>query len=286
MNGIWQRLSEGVVTEMINKFAAVVPQLTSALLVFFIGLLLSRLVRAVVRRLLSKVGIDRLGESLNDIELVQKTGMTIRLSAIISQTIYTMLMLIFTIAATDALGVEAITKLVSDIINYLPALFSAAIVFMLGLFVADMIKGVVVTALQSLGIPSAKMIGTVVFYFLFVTIAVSALAQAKINTEFIAANLTVVVGAFALAFALGYGFASRDLMSNYLAGLYQKNKVHVGDEVQIMGTRGKVVALDHSSMILQTHDRAILVPMSKLTTETIEIFYPDGQDENLIPDKF
>jgi small-conductance mechanosensitive channel len=276
------RLKDGVLLEMINKLSAVVPKLVAAALIFFIGSLVAKFVRNLVRRILVGINVDGKADALNDIDIVHKSGVKILPSVVVSNTIYYVLMLIFTIAATDALGIDSITQLVSDVLNYLPALFSAAIVFMIGLFIADMLKGLVVTACQSMGISSAKTIGSVVFYFLFVTIAVSAMAQAKINTEFIAANMTVVVGAFALAFALGYGFAARDVVSNYLAGIYNKNKVRIGDEVRIIGVKGKVVMIDGTSLILQTTDRAIVIPLSKLTTEKVEVFYPDGQSENLL----
>jgi hypothetical protein len=36
-------------------------------------------------------------------------------------------------------------------------------------------------------------------------------------------------------------------------------------------------------MILQTPERAIIIPLSKMTTEKVEVFYPEAQDENLLP---
>ena len=192
------------------------------------------------------------------------------------------LMLIFIIASTEVLGVAAITQLFTDLMNYLPSLLTAAIVLLIGIFVADMIQGAVLTLCQSLGITSAKMIASIIFYFIFITIAVSALAQAKINTDFISSNLTAIIGAVALAFSFGYGLASRDLISNYLAGYYNRNKIRVGDDVRVIGVRGKVVLIDATSLILQTPERAIIVPLSKLTTEKVEVFYPDAQEDNLL----
>lgn len=278
----FSKLAVGVSAEMLANLSAAIPKITAALLVVLIGLLIARSLRVLLRRVLAGVGIDRFAERLNDIDLVQRSGMQIRLSVLIAQTLYYMIMLVVTVAATDVLGIQAITDLVRDLLNYLPALFTAGVVFLLGLFLADMVKNVVHTACRSLGIPSAGLISSAVFYFLFITVVVSALAQAKINTEFIASNLTVIIGAGALAFAFGYGLAARDLVANYLAGHYNRNKVRVGDDVRVAGVRGKVVLIDATSLVLQTTDRAIIVPLSKLTTEKIEIFYPDGQDENLL----
>ncbi|MBL7776593.1 MAG: mechanosensitive ion channel [Saprospiraceae bacterium] len=280
-----EKLKDGIFTELVARFSEAAPKLLFALLILLIGRIVAGAVRKVVRRVLASLQVDRLAERLNEIDLVQRTGMKIQISGVVAQMIYYVLMLGFIIFATDMLGIPAITDMVRDVIDYLPALFSAFVLFLLGLFLADMVRGLVLTTCQSLGIPSAKMIASAVFYFLFITIAVSALSQAKISTGFIASNLTVVIGALALAFAVGYGLASRDLVANYLAGHYNRNKVRIGDEISIGGARGKVVMIDSTSLILQTPERAIIVPLNKMTTENVEVFYPEGQDEHLLPPK-
>ncbi len=273
----------GPVAQLIAQFSSFFPKLIGALTILFIGWLVARTVGKILSKVLAKIGVDRIAEMMDDIDLVQRSGvLKEKLSGIIAKIVYYMMMLIFIIAATETLGVAAITQLFTDLMNYLPSLLTAAVIFMIGLFLADMVQGAVVTLCLSLGIASGKLIGSVVFYFLFVTIAVSALAQAKINTEFISSSLTVLIGAGALAFAFGYGLASKDLVSNYLASYYNKNKVRVGDDVRILGERGKVVLIDSTSIILQTSERAIIIPLSKLTVEKVEVFYPDPLDNDLL----
>ncbi len=278
----WDALKDGVLKQLLEKFSDAIPKIAMALLILLIGRLIANLARKIVRGILVALQIDRLTEQLNDIDLVQRSGTRIELSGVLSSMVYYVLMLGFIIFATDLLGIPAITAMVRDVIDYLPALFSALIMFLLGLYLADIIKKVVFTTLRSMGVASAKMIASGVFYFLFLVMAVSALAQAKINTSFIASSLTVLIGAGALAFAFGYGLASRDLVSSYMAGFYNRNKVRLGDDVRIIGVRGKVVLLDATSMILQTPERAIVIPLNKLTTEKVEIFYPDPQDDSLL----
>lgn len=273
----------GVSNEMVNRFSAIIPQAMFALLILIVGWIISSVFRKIIQRVFAAIGLDRLTEQLNEIEFIQNSGMSLQLSKILSNVVYYVMMLFFIIIATDMLGVEAITAMVRDLFNYLPNLLTAFVFLLLGIFLADMIRRAVETALRSLGVPSAKMIAGGVFYFLFVTIAVSALSQAKINTGFIAANMTVLIGALALAFAVGYGLASKDLVSNYLAGFYNKNKIRVGDDIRIIGVRGKVVMIDASSIILQTEDRAVVVPLSKLTTEKVEVYYPDPTDDPALP---
>jgi hypothetical protein len=275
-------LQKGVTNDLIARFSAAIPKIAIALVMLAIGVYISRTVKKVLERLLAALGVDRAAARLNDVELMQQTGMQIRISSVVASMFYYVLVLIFVILSTDILGVEAVTVMVRDVVNYLPSLFSSVILLLLGVFVADMARQIVLTALQSLGFAAYKIVSSAVFYFLLVSMVISALSQAKVNTDFLSNNLTVLVGALAFAFAIGYGIASRDMVSNYLAGFYNRNKVRVGDDVRIIGVRGKVVMIDATSVVLQTPERAILIPLSKLTTEKIEIFYPDAQDDSLL----
>ena len=60
-------------------------------------------------------------------------------------------------------------------------------------------------------------------------------------------------------------------MANYLASFYTKNKVKVGDLISINDVKGEVVAVDGSSLTLQTENSLVIIPLKKLTTENLEI---------------
>lgn len=273
---------ESLIRALIERLSSALPRMTLALLVLLAGLLLAGVLRKGLKRLLVRTGLDVWMERLSDIELIRRSGFSVQASSFVSGMVYYTVLLVFVVAATDILGIAAVTNMVRDLIDYLPALFSALLLFVLGVLLADGLRGVLLTTLKSFGVTSATFISSGIFYLLFVSIAVSALAQAGINTSFIASNLMVLIGALALAFAIGYGLASRDLVANYLGGYYNKGKVHPGDEVRIGSVRGKVVAINATTLILQTEDRAILVPLSRLAVEHVEIFYPDGRSDQLL----
>ena len=260
-----------VLTQLFTQFAAVVPRFIASVVVIIIGLIVAKTIAKIIAAVLSKSGIDNLAAMLNDMDFVQKFNIKIELSSIIAKLIYYILILIFTIAATDILGMPAISQLVKDIIDYFPLLISASIVLMLGVMLADFIKSIVATTCQSLGIPSGKILANLVFYFIFINAVVSALSQAHIDTGFIKNNLTVLLGAIAGAFALGYGLASKDLMSSILASFYHKDRFDIGDIITIEGVTGEVVEIDNASITLQTDGKRVVFPSSKLHSEKVEI---------------
>lgn len=260
-----------IVEEVFLKFASIIPNVIGAIIVIIIGLLVARLIAKGIRILLERLKIDRLADRLNEIDLVRKSGITLRLSYFISQLLYYILLLVFLVVATDILGMAVVSMMVSDLIAYVPRLLSALVLFVLGLLLSEGIRKIVLGTCAALNIPSGRVIATFVFYIVFLTMTISALAQAGIATELITSNLSILLGAIAFAFSLGYGLASRDTMANFLASFYTKNKVRAGDELLVDGKRGTVVSLDATSVTLRAENRIIVVPLKKITSDTIEI---------------
>lgn len=248
-----------------------VPKMLVAVSIFILGWLVAKLVKKLIRKILQKLRVDEFGEKLNEIEMVSKAKLNIKLSEVFSKIVYYLLLLFVLVASSEALGMPAVSNLISNIFNFIPNLIVALLVLIIGLLVAEAIKNLVQTALLSLGIPSAKIIGNVVFYFLFINVLVSALTQAKINTAFLSQNLTLLIGGGVLAFGLGYGIASKDIISNILSSFYYKDRIRPGDKITIDGVTGKVIEVNKSSFTISNEEGKIIIPMSKLTNNNLII---------------
>lgn len=261
-----------ILQDLLSGFVAVVPNLLGALAVFIIGLVVSKVAARFVRRILVTIGADKLAERLNEIEIVYKSNIQLAPSTLLSKVVYYFLLFIFVIAATDILNMPVISQLMGEILNYIPVLISALAVFVIGLLISDFLKNVVKTTCDSLGIPASGMISSVVFYFLFLNITMIALSQARIDTEFIQDNISILLAGVVLAFAIGYGFASRNIVANFLASFYNKGKINVGDTIGIEGVKGRVRSMDSSSIVLEVEGREVLIPLSKTASEKIDVF--------------
>lgn len=265
-----------ILEQLLAGFAAVVPNLLGAFAVLVIGLIVSKMARRLVRKMLQTIGADRLAERLNEIELLSNNNIRLVPSKLLSTVVYYFLLFIFVVAATDILNMEVISVLVGDILNYVPVVISALAVLVIGLFISDFLKNIVKTTCESLAIPAAGLISNIIFYFLFLNVIMIALTQAKIDTGFIQDNLSIILAGIVFAFAIGYGFASRSIVANFLASFYNKGKISLGDNIEIEGVSGKVIAMDNSTITLDAKDRRVIVPLSKLTEKNIAILKSDA----------
>lgn len=253
------------IIDLLKEMLSIIPSLLTAFVVFLVGLVLAKILRKLIGKLLVNVGVDKLADRLNDIDLVANTDITIKPSRLISSMVYYLVLFVFTMAAVDALGMATISGLMTDIINYIPKAISAFFVFLIGILFCDLIKKMVQAACDSLGISSGRLLANVVFYFLFLNVVLITLKQAELQTSFMENNISIILAGVIFAFSIGYGLASRPLMSNMLAAFYNRDRFRVGDELTVEGQRGKVIQMDNTTLTLRIAEGELIVPLSKLT---------------------
>ena len=258
------------VNQFVSDGLAFLGRLLGALLILLIGRVIGKLVGKGFTKLLQKIGVDKLADRLGDIDIFRKSKWKIQPSVVIGKIFYYIIFFIFLWIATDMLRIQALSDLIARGFDYLPVLTSALVVFIAGVILADFLKRLVLTATKSLNIPAANMIANLVFYFLFINVAVISLAQAGIQTESIQDNISIILAGIVAAFAIGYGYASRPLLGNLLAAYYNRNRVNIGDHITIEGVEGEIVKMDNTSFTIDAGDKLVVFPLNKLMTERYE----------------
>ncbi len=257
--------------DLLGVLVEYIPNFFSAIIVFLIGIVISKIIAGLVRKLLLKIKVDKLVENLNKISFVGKADIDISLSNIVSKFVYYFLLLIFLVLSTDILRVPVISNLLVDIFNFIPNVFVAFLIIIFGLLLANWLKELVFTVTKSLNIPSASLIANLVFYFIFVNVLVSAMVQAKINVGFFSTNISLIIGGVVFAFALAYGLASKGILANIITSFYYKNNYDIGDYIKIGENEGKICAKDNFSITLCSDGKKIVIPISKLNDNVVII---------------
>lgn len=257
---------------LIDQFVEFVPRLLGAIVILLIGIGFARLVALIIRRVLDRVGFDKIGNRLNEISIIKQLKTEIKLSEIVAKVLYYFILLVFIKAATEKLGVAAISEMVASLINFIPKLIAAAIMLQVGVLVADAVRSAVLNLCQSFNIASGRLLSMIVFIFFLIVTVISALGQAGINTELLESSFNLIIGGVIFAFAIGYGIASRDVMANILSSFYTKNRYKEGQTIQIDDIKGEIIKIDTMSLTLRTGDTITVIPLQTLQTRKVEVF--------------
>ncbi|MEQ9146939.1 MAG: mechanosensitive ion channel, partial [Cytophagales bacterium] len=177
----------------------------------------------------------------------------------------------FFVTASDTLGWTVVSTSIGDLLGYLPKLFSAIIIFVIGFYISTMVRKALHGILESLSISSGVMLSSIAFYIILVVITLTALNQAGIDTSIITSNVTLIVGGFLLAFAISFGLGSRDVLANILSSFYAKRNFEIGQKITVKGISGTIEMLDGASCVIKTAKGKTIIPSKYLLTEEVVV---------------
>lgn len=152
----WGTAIISALANALGLLLAFIPRLIGFLIILLVGWLIAKAVSQAITVLLRKVGFDRLGDRIGLSRFEQNMGVNLDAAGILGKIVYWFIFLIFLVPAADALGIPAVSNVLSSIVNFLPNVFVAILVLFLGAllatFVADLVRGF--TASSRVGNPN------------------------------------------------------------------------------------------------------------------------------------
>jgi|SRR6056297_1781625 len=226
---------------LLTEFAGTVPDRTwLALLVLVFGLVAAYLVGILNRRLLTRVGVPEAIEGTAFERTVQEFNTsTVQILARLSSYFVAAVVVIVALSVAE---VNYLDRFWSSVASFLPRLFVAAVVMIVGVVVGDKADLIVTERLRGVKLPEANVLPPVVKYSVVYVAALIALGQVGVQTL----ALVVLLAAYAFAVVLFAALATKDLVASAAAGVFLllREPYSVGDEVKVAGERGIVQEVD------------------------------------------
>jgi len=260
-------------SKLIEQSSTFISNLISAVLIMSIGWAIAKIASFIFGSFLSRVGVDKLGEKIQNMEMLRKYQLDFKLSKVLSVILYILIMLFLSVSAADTLGVPAISNMFMMLVDFIPKLGVAIMMTLLGLFVSDLARKFVETLCKSFRISSGKLISMGVFFFLSFISVILALGQAGINTKLLESSFNILVAGLVLAFSIGYGIASKEILVNILSSIYSRKNFREGDLVEILGVKGTILRMDNTTVVLNSEGAEVSFPLRVLQTEKITLFH-------------
>ncbi len=267
----WKDLTFNSLITMGRDIASALPKIIGALIILMIGWIVTKIILFVLGKILKLAKVDTLSEKINEMDLFGKGGFTFDIAKIILGFVKWLLLLVFLIVAADILSWEIISTEIGNLLRYLPRLFSALALMMIGLYVGNFVKTTVKKLFDSLEFAGSNVVSNLLFYIIVIFISITALNQAGIDTTIITNNITMILGAFLLAFAIGLGLGSRDIITDLLRSFYTRRTYAVGDKIVIGEHSGTVEAIENNSLTLLTKGGRYVIPIKDVASAKVEI---------------
>ena len=191
--------------EVLLKFREFAPNLLAMLVILVVGILLARVLRIVLVKFLTAVKFDSWSDRMGFTTLMRKGDIWAKPSSVLGAIVFWMLIIVTLMVGLSALKVAAIDNLVGQFFSYLPRLFSAAVILVVGYLAASFVSRAVLIAAANGGYYYAKLLAESVRVLLILMILAMVMEQLQIATNIVLAAFSIVFGGIVAALAIAFG---------------------------------------------------------------------------------
>ena len=201
------------------QIGRLLPPLFLALVILAAGYVVAGLLERVVDRFLDRVQFDRSAARWGVTEAVERTGTRLDPARVVGKLLFWGIMLVVILLAATALGLQNINDVFTNLVGYVPSIFAAIIVIVLGLVLGEFVRALILTSAGGVeGVPTLAKVakGLVIAISLLMAMEQIGLAADVVKTAF-----ELVLGAAVLAVALAFGLGNTKLAGEITRRWYE-----------------------------------------------------------------
>jgi hypothetical protein len=220
----WQDALLTAAGNVLSRFFIFLPTLFVALVIFFIGLVLAKGVKALIVKILETVKLDTLLKKSGVGEYLNKADVRMKAEVFIGEIARWLIVAVFFVAAVNVLGLTAVASVFNGILAYIPKIVSAVLILTIGVLLAGLVESLIKGAVNQVDVKTSRLLAKIASYLVVIVAALASInelgiAQSLINILFIG-----VVSTLSLGLGLAIGLGAKDIVAKMLDDWYTKGK--------------------------------------------------------------
>ncbi len=191
----------------LNSIFNYIPSIFVGLIIVVIGTMIGKFIGQIVTRLIASAGLDaKLSKMLDG----KQQAFT--LSKFVGAVVNIVVIIFFVVEGLNVLKLEVLTNIGTMLIDYMPAVLSAVVIFAICYFASSMAE----KALRNNGFGTFAVVAKITILTVggFMILSQLGIAASIVNTAF-----ELVLAALAIAFAIAFGVGGRDFAAKALKKL-------------------------------------------------------------------
>lgn len=204
------------------QLGAFLPKILGAIVILIIGWIIAKIIKLLIVRVLKLLRLEYLTEKSGIEKFLKDGGVKLTSVEILGALAYWLIMLIVLLAAFNSLGLSVASDLFRQIVLYIPNVFVAIAILIIGLFLANFVSEILLTYLKNVGVEKSDVMSRLSYYAVIIFAVLIALDQLNIGTDIINSAFKYIVGGACLALALAFGLGGREWAAHILEKYWKK----------------------------------------------------------------
>lgn len=194
------------------RVVAFLPHLIIGIIILLVGWLFGVILGRATVHVFEILRLNEFFDKLGVSRLSKKTGHNFTVGTFFGALVRWTILIAFSLAAADIFGLYYISTFLVSILSYLPSVFIAGFIIVIGNIFANFSEKVIDGSVRASGL-RVSFAGALAKYAIMITAILAALNQLNILSVFTNALFIGIVAAIALAFGLAFGLGGKEAAS-------------------------------------------------------------------------
>lgn len=203
--------------ELGDRLTILLPGLLVMLTLIALGLIVGWVVRVCLTRVARALGFDRGLERWGLASTLRRSGIIRTPADVLGLVLFWGIFILFASLGIDALGVPGSRGATALVLAFLPPLFAAALILLVGWVVANFLSQGLLIAAVNAGLPEARVLARATHWGVLLFAGATALTHLGIGKEMVLVAFGITFGGLVLALALAFGLGGRTFARDLLA---------------------------------------------------------------------
>jgi hypothetical protein len=205
-----ERILRQAMREMADHTAAFLPGVLVSLVLFLAAAFIALVVRMLVVRGLKSIEFDRRAEQFG---LSGLTAWSASPAIVVARTLQWTILILGLLLSLTALNATIPSRLAITIIEYIPHLFAALMILVVGWFVAQLMARSTLIGAVNMQIRSARLISLAVKWLVLLVTVAMALDHLSIGRSVLLLAFGILFGGIVLTASIAIGLGAKDAVS-------------------------------------------------------------------------
>ena len=211
-------------SDVFAQIIAYIPNLLAAVAVILIGHLLSKWIKWLIVKVLQSLKISAALRKTPLENFLEKAEINLQIEVIIGDIARWLILIIFFITALNLIGLTTVSAFLSSILSYLPTIFSAILILVIGTISAGIVESLVKSSLVQVSLITARTMSRVASYLVMIFTLLAVFAELGIAENLINILFVGIIATLALGLGLAFGLGAKDLVAKILDDWYSQQK--------------------------------------------------------------
>ena len=202
----------------------VLAALVAAVLILVVGLYVSRLVGSYAKKILNKISFDEKTSKLGINELCVRFGLGKSPTYIISFVLAWAVIFYAVVLAAEVLHLDIIRNLFTQFLEFIPTLFVSVLILFAGMLFGKLMGNIIDNSAKANNLKGGFFISKAVNIFIVFFCALIAVENLGFANQLVNNVVIIVLASLGLAFGIGVGLGSKELVAEFLRELFKKEE--------------------------------------------------------------